>query len=285
MKVELDSNSLQDEAFRKIGGNVFNFQKIEHLLKVLIANAQTSGWAHNFQENQIARRDKIAQKTMGTLAGEFFSSTVKCSDDDEKHNRVVKEPTFSTSLNLENEFHEEKRREIEMLVNERNELIHQRLIDFNPTSIQDCQDLIAYLDSQRERQIIAYDFLKYLATIFVEYSKDMAEYMGSEEFQKEFGLLFLAQSPIVRFLIAYTQEQQKNDGWTFLSAAISRISKELPGDLEKIKNDWGYKKIIDLIRDFDFFEIKKEPLSNNTYRWLYRVVSPESLIEYNETKH
>jgi hypothetical protein len=70
-----------------------------------------------------------------------------------------------------------------------------------------------------------------------------------------------------------------------LSVAISRISKELPGDLEKIKNDWGYKNIIDLIRDFDFFEIKKEPLSNNTYRWLYRVVSPECLIEYNETKH
>jgi hypothetical protein len=186
MKVELEINSLQDEAFRKIGRNVFNFQKIEHLLKVLISNTQTSGWAYNLQENQIARRDKIAQKTMGTLAGEFFSSTVKCSDDDEKQNRVVKEPTFSTSLNLENEFHEEKRREIEMLVNERNELIHQRLIDFNPTSIQDCQDLIAYLDSQRERQIIAYDFLKYLATIFAEMSKDMAEHMGSEEFQKEF---------------------------------------------------------------------------------------------------
>jgi hypothetical protein len=46
--------------------------------------------------------------------------------------------------------------------------------------------LIAYLDSQRERQIIAYDFLKYLATIFAEMSKDMAEHMGSEEFQKEF---------------------------------------------------------------------------------------------------
>lgn len=276
MELEPDINNLRDEAFRKIGRNVFTFQKIEHLLKGLIANTQASGWAHNIESNQIARRNKIAKKTMGMLKEELFSSTVKCSDDSEVENVDVMEPTFSISFNLENEFHEEKRREIEMLVNERNELIHHRLISFNPAIIEDCQDLIEYLDSQKERQIIAYDFLKSLATVFAESCKEMAEQMNSEEFQKEFELYFLAQSPIVLFLINYTQERKRNDGWTYLSAATSRICKEHPEDLEKIKNSWGYKNLSYLIQDFDFFELKQEPLGNGSYRWLYRI-SPKYL--------
>jgi len=277
MEIETDINSLRDEAFRKIGRNVFNFQKIEHLLKVLITSTQIFGTTDSIENNLIERRNEIFRKPLGLLAGDFFSNTVKSNSDvNEKQYQDVKEPKFLISMRLENEFHQDKRNEIKLLINERNVLIHQRLSSFNPCIIQDCQDLITYLDDQRERQLIAYDFLESIASKLMEFMNGLNQLSTNEEFLNEISLHFLAQSPVIQLLIRYAQEQQKNNDWADLSAAGNKIRQELPGDLEKIKNGWGFKKLPDLIRAFDFFELKQEPLTNDDYRWLYRIIHQES---------
>lgn len=284
MESEQDINSLRDEVFRKIGRNVFNFHQIERLLKVLIASADLSGWADNLQTNLELKRAKVAKQTMGNLVGELFGSTIRSLEETEDRDENIQEPRLSFSFSVDVEFYESKQRELALLVADRNELIHHKLGEFKPDSQESCQEFIEYLDSQRERQIKEYDFLKALALNLSETMAESAECMKSEEFMKEYCLFFLAHSPIVQFLILFAQEKPRPDGWTYLSAAISKICKELPEDLEKIKNGWGYKKLSDLIQDFDFFELKQEPLANGGCRWLYRV-SPECVVECNETQH
>lgn len=273
MESEQDINSLQDEVFRKIGRNVFNFQQIERLLKVLIANSKISGWAKNVQKNQELRHEKVAKQTMGNLVGELFCSTLRSSEEIEDQTNPIQEPCLSITFQLGAEFYESKQRKLALLVAERNELIHQKLGEFKPDSQGSCQELIEYLDSQRERQVNEYNFLKALVSNLVETSAESAEYMKTKEFTKDFELFCLAKSPVVQLLINFSQEKQRPDGWTYLTAAIEKIRKELPEDLKKLKNGWGYKKLSDLVSEFEFFEIRQEKLANSNYRLLYRIKS------------
>jgi len=52
MESEQDLIKIRDEVFRKIGRNLLNFQKIEQMLKYLIANGRMSGYMSDIVEKR-----------------------------------------------------------------------------------------------------------------------------------------------------------------------------------------------------------------------------------------
>jgi len=59
------------EVQRKIGRNLLHFQKLEYLLKYIVANGQYSGFISDLQKNISSKRELVNKLTMGQLIGEL----------------------------------------------------------------------------------------------------------------------------------------------------------------------------------------------------------------------
>ena len=203
MESEPDLIKMRDEVFRKIGRNLLNFQKIEQLLKLLIANGRVSG--HMSETKEILERQAAAvhKQTMGNLVGKFVDNTLLGHEESSQTPFEPKEPYFSLSFNVnaDADFYESKKQALKSLVEDRNDLIHHLLPRFNPESIESCSETEQYLDQQREKLIPEYDYLKSLLVGLKESIDQYTDFLDSEEGIKQILLPFLQQSPLVTLLL------------------------------------------------------------------------------------
>jgi len=92
MESELDLKKIQDEVFRKIGKNILNFQKIEGMLKYIIANSYVEGYRSEIEENHKKQSALINKQTMGQLTGKFLGNTlIKSGDSNQAPNEQEQE--------------------------------------------------------------------------------------------------------------------------------------------------------------------------------------------------
>jgi hypothetical protein len=272
MNTDQDLSAIRDEVFQKIGRNLVNFQKIELMLKHLIANGAVSGYMSELKQIQEKKLEGVKKKTLGTLVGEFVETTFQSGDSSPEPTAELNEPyfSFSFSVGADADFYESKKRELKSLVDDRNDLIHHLLPRFNPESIDSCLEIRDYLDQQRERLIPEYEYLKSVIESLEEGRMASAAYLASEEGQKDFEISFLRQSSIVQLLLNVSVQKPRHDGWTFLTTAIQQIRQILPGEMEQLNSRWGYQSLPDLMKASGYFDITKEELSNGGYRWVYR---------------
>jgi hypothetical protein len=272
MNTDQDLSAVRDEVFQKIGRNLFNFQKIELMLKNLIANGQVSGYMSEFPKNHEKKVTDTKKKTLGALVGEFVETTFQSTNISPEPTAERTEPymSFSFSVEADADFYESKKRELKLLVNDRNDLIHHLLPRFNPESLESCLKIRDYLDRQRERLIPEYEYLKSVIESLEEIRKAHAAFLSSDEGKKAFELGFLQQSSIVQLLLNISVQKPRPDGWTFLSVAIQQIRQILPGEMEQLEKRWGYQTLPDLMEASKYFDLTKEELNNGGYRWVYR---------------
>jgi hypothetical protein len=273
MEQEPELISLRDEVFRKIGRNLLNFQKIELMLKHLLTNGPISGHLSELTQIREKRANKIRQKTMGSLVGEFVENTFLPSTKSATPTRL-KEPylSFSFSVEADADRYENIKQELKSLVDDRNDLTHHFLTRFNPESLESCLEANNYLDQQRERLLPQYDHLKSLIQALDEAMKAHVDYLNSEEGQKEFERQFLLQSSLVQLLLHVSVQNPRVDGWTYLSVAISQIRQILPGEMEQLERRWGYRNLADLMQASELFDIRKEAVADGGYRLVYRAI-------------
>jgi hypothetical protein len=272
MELQKDLIAARDEVFRKIGRNLLNFQKIEHMLKYLIANGKMSGHLSEIKESQERRASAVTRQMMGNLVSQFIENTFQKDEDSYEEPHEVKEPSISLSFTIsaDTDFYESKRQSLKSLVDERNNFIHHLLPRFNPDCIESCLEIEQYLDQQRERLIPEYDFLKSIIDNFQEAIKAHIEYFSSEEGIRQFELAFLQQSPLVGLLLNVSFHQSRSDGWTLLNVAGQQIRQTLPGEMERVKSKWGYKTLKELVLASELFEILEEPTEKGGIRVFYR---------------
>lgn len=268
MEQEPDINTIRDEVFRQIGRNVVNFQKIEQMLKHLIVRGNLSGYKSELSQLLESRKSLANKKTLDTLVGEFVENTFDKSSESSVPDAKPKDPymSFSFFVEADSEFYEEKRLELKLLVEERNELIHQLLPKFNQDSLESCLELNDYLDRQRERQIKEFNYLKSLGESLIEF----ADFLSSDQGKKELMLSMLQQSQIVRLLLEISIQKPRKDGWTYLSSAVQQIHQLLPGEIAHLEERWGYKKLTDLMQASGCFDIKQEAIGSGHLRVIYR---------------
>lgn len=272
MHKDQDLSAIRDEVFQKIGRNLVNFQRIELMLKHLIANGQVSGHMSEFKKNQEKKIEGVKKKTLGTLVGEFVETSFQPSDTSPEPTAKLKEPyiSFSFSVEADADFYESKKRELKSLVDDRNDLIHHLLPRFNTESIDSCLEIRDYLDQQRERLIPEYEYLQSTIESLEEIKKVQAAFFSSDEGKKAIKIGLLQQSSIVQLLLNVSVQKPRSDGWTFLSVAIQQIRQILPDEMEQLANRRGYQTLPDLMEASEYFDITKENLNHGNYRWVYR---------------
>jgi hypothetical protein len=135
-------------------------------------------------ERSIRKRTKaIKRLPMGHLV-DNLSKTLQ-SDETDKGRTADSENGFGieVSLSVDDEgFTSELSQALKGIVRERNDLIHKRLIRFDPNSVESCRDLVRELDGQRARIKPQFEALSAICLNLKHYFKQLKDYSDSESF-------------------------------------------------------------------------------------------------------
>jgi hypothetical protein len=161
----------RDEALRKVGRNVVNFQKVETCLKYLIAVSDVQTTKDGLSAEHKRRTAKNQRLPFGHLFETFYQTIYGATP-------VAIAPSNGTHISMSTSFRVEadvatvkrQKRTLSALVAERNRLIHRDLSGFDHNSISSCRDLVAMLDEQNFRVLSQ---LEELATLIAEFKAHM----------------------------------------------------------------------------------------------------------------
>ena len=179
---------IKNEVMRKIGRNVLLYQQVEHILKYLVSNGRISGDVSTMKSRHESRKSSVAKKTMGTVAGDFFTEIYgeEKSFDSLPENPSAVHLSISFRIETEEKHFELRRDAIASLVADRNALIHYLIPKLNTESIDSWLETDRDLDLQREKILPELEYLQTVAKQFSDMRKDLGEYLLSAEGKKHF---------------------------------------------------------------------------------------------------
>ncbi len=138
-------------AMQKVGRNLYNYQKLEALLKQLAGLGSITSKLDQLKDAIEARNDKVSKMTLGAVVGEvgrlMFESEHPTDEQLEMYDIV-----FGYAIKLgDSQERKTFQAELKGVVDTRNSLVHGLLPHFTPESIESCRQLSKRLDEEREQ--------------------------------------------------------------------------------------------------------------------------------------
>ena len=89
------ADATRNEAFRRIGRNLYIFQLIEAALKHLVVYSSFEGHPHDLTRVMAQKAKKVRKKSMGDLVQLFSDSVFKCDGAEFARSEPASSPRFS----------------------------------------------------------------------------------------------------------------------------------------------------------------------------------------------
>lgn len=270
---ELALKALSDEVLRKIGRNLLLFQQIEGMLKFVLANGQVRGYASELATVRQRKAESVQTRTMGQLVGQFVDETLTDFEPEEESPDEIREAWLSFTFKVQGDsaFYETQKAQLAGLVADRNDLIHHFLPMWNPSSWDSTHAAVQYLDQQYKKALPVREHLKSVIDAMQEGLKAHADFMASEEGQRQFKLSWLQQSRLVILLGDIAMQMGRPDGWTPLSTAGQLVRLHAPEEVSVLKERYGYSNLKQLLLATGVFDVSDEPTSKGGLRTVYRI--------------
>ncbi|SEN73718.1 hypothetical protein SAMN05216404_106235 [Nitrosospira multiformis] len=263
---------LSDEVLRKIGRNVLLFQQIERLLKFVVTNHRADGTTIDFVERHQKRAGKIQARTMGELIKQYGGEVSHAGELTKEQKEVTQAwMSYTFTIASNNDFMESQRSDLELMVRERNDLVHHFLPRWHPDSLEHMTAASAYLDQQYEKVLPMFEHLKSVAKSMQQAQETLAAFLASNEGERLLELDWLQNSPLVALLREVATQKARPDGWTNLADAgrLARIHESDEG--AHMKERYGHSTLKRLLIASELFDVLDESLPNGGFRTLYRV--------------
>lgn len=261
-----------DEVLRRIGRNVVNFQHVEHLLKRLTVGTVPSGPISKMAARLEKHVATVNTSTMGLLAGRLTDTVLK-SPAEKSTPDEIDEPWFGIRFGIETdaELVDRNKREMQFLVESRNDLIHNFLPRWHSSVGGDTAGAIEYLDAQMAETMRIMDRLKAWVKSMDESRRVGAALLASPELDRQFELVWLRSSRLVVMLGDIATRSARPDGWMLLSTAGSLIRRDAPDELLDLKKRFGLPGLKAVLRATEMFDVMDEKLPNGATRAVYRL--------------
>lgn len=174
----------RNEAFRRLGRNLYLIQLIEHQLKHLVVHTAIDGHADELAKKRATKAKRVRKASMGTLTSQFTSIVFS---DNEQQLAEPDDPTkawfsFKFRIAADEQFVQQRKKEIRQLVRERNRLIHTVAADIRPDDTDKWIGLGVYLDEQRGELVAEHEKLRLLIKDLAEMAKQSAQAIELELF-------------------------------------------------------------------------------------------------------
>ena len=304
MDTELEKH--KNVVYQKIGRNVILFQKIELILKYLAATGQVSGYAREIQTIIEQQTATINKQTMGQVVGQFVENTYTQTDDRINEPEELKDIWLSFNFKIQGEdVYKQRKKALQTVIAERNELIHHFVPKWAWNSIDDFREAEQYLvkrthkaapphdavapdsaegrsqvnrvDRQYDKTMPEFENLRTIWEHLQEKKKVLMAFILSDEYKQELQMFELRQSQPILLLGRISRQHARADGWTVLSTAAQRLRQNVPGEVNILKRQYGYKTLKDMMVATGLFDLCEETTKKGGSRLLYRVKSEFSL--------
>ncbi len=250
------------------------FQHLEHLLKYLVANSSISGYVSELMSQEEKRRATINKQTMGQLIGQYIEiSNPEPREVLEEPKNLKQEQFIWLKYGLgDSTYYDTKKKALAKIVDDRNELIHHILPQFDPTSIESCAQIEKKLNEQRDNIVRQIDDLKLEIDALQESVKLMGSFLNSPVGRKELERVeaFSKRSSLIWLLTDIAEQTARPDGWTSIDRAGYLIKQRVPEEIASLKEFFGYTSLKAFILDAKIFNVYEEPTNNGSIRILYR---------------
>jgi hypothetical protein len=171
---EIATVEVREEALKKIGRNVVNFQKMEAMLKFLNTLQGLSGSAKDLQKAAATAKRSKLRKPFGPLADEFLKSAYSSNAAAASGAADDVSVSFSFRIEADSVLAAERKKALRSVVRERNQLIHKWLASFDPNSHESCVTLGKALDDQHNRIRPEFEALSALVSATREHVQSLA---------------------------------------------------------------------------------------------------------------
>lgn len=262
---------LVKEVQRKIGRNIILFQKLESLLKYLVANGQYCLSLIEF-ENHLSERQSIVNKqTMGVLVGQFVERNNPARDEYSFGPNELEVPSVLMDFRIEmdKDQYQERKELFAKLVSERNELVHHLLPKLD-SSIENAKKLEKDLDKQAEQLRTQIKDIQFEIDCLKDNQKIICDEIVADK-DKELLLSLLRDEPLVLLLADIAIKMAREDGWALMGKAGQLVKQYAPDELALLHEGSDYKSLKSLMLKTEIFEFKEEQTDNGGLRALFRL--------------
>ncbi len=281
-----DLDDLRNEVLRKIGRNVVLFQQFEVMLKLLVTNGNFSGYVCDLEAIKDQQKAKVMRHTLGQVAGQFLENTHRKYQETEIRYPELQEKmmhmSFSFKIQSNEELYLQTKTNLAKIVQERNDLTHQFILNFNLNSIESLLKAEQYLDAQREALLPEHQNVKQYLKVLDEGTKEIAKLIVSGEADRLWKLDELRQEYVVKLLGRIIDVVKRNDGWALLTHAGQLLHQNAPDKLKEAKKKYQCRTLKDLILKTEIFDLKDERTPNGGKRAIYRLKDEWNLELHSE---
>ncbi len=227
----------QREVQRKLGRNLLRIQQLEVLMKALVTESVIEGHSGGLHELQDKRKQEVAGKTLGQVAGDltagYLSPPVQEEDQQEDRPGDLTQIWMRTSFRIQTsgEDYLHTKQKLAELVELRNDLVHHFIENHDIWSVDGCARAAEYLDECFRLIDERFEELRNIAQHHQEAMSQMASFIQSDNFRDFImhgilpggaGVIWVS-STIVN-LLRNAERALAEDGWTSLAKAIDYIT-------------------------------------------------------------
>lgn len=276
VETSLRHDSAKDEVLCKIGRNLMLFQQMEGLLKTIVGIGTNSGYCNEFRQLQKERLAAVSKKTMGQLIGEVVQThfTDEVPNYEKPQDLSEAWVSFRYQVGADPAFHERRKKALDDIVTERNELVHHLLPRWNIASLESTQEVAAYLDGQRYKALAEFEELRAMTKALESAVQALGTFLASDEFAARAECEWLRQSQLVTLLERILEQHADSDGCVLLNVAGELLRQQAPGDYAEMGKRYGFKSLKKLILEVGLFELIQKPTERGGTRISYRRKTP-----------
>ena len=182
------------QVFEQIGRNLLRFQKLELMLKTIVAGSRISLTAGKSPATYERRTPEIHNKTLGLVSGQFFKEVASNQPSRDGHPAFFEDPSvpedrlhisIAFTAHFSPEEHVAWKRSIQALVIERNELVHKSLLYMELETLSGCQKALATLEEQKARVLAEIEKLKRIIEGMEELKEFLRTHLTDKALLKE----------------------------------------------------------------------------------------------------
>jgi hypothetical protein len=174
-------DTARDELYGRIGRNVVYFQKLEILLKFLVAYGNFEGPVEQISDVYTKRIETVRRLTLGSLIEPFIKQIYTKAENRQLQLENLHKAWISLAFVVDSDDStvEKKKAALQELVSERNKLVHQMLADPDLDSVESCIRLGQFLDDQYKVVKAEHDILKEMVETMQSGRKEIANRLVS----------------------------------------------------------------------------------------------------------
>jgi len=254
---------LQQRVYQLFGYHSLNFQyfelKIKAVLKIIKLTSIT-----NLDDTQSIKHINTNNQTLGGLNTNIFRFLFREHKDSTESSELYNPNFQKARIDFEFNYtmcHCNRNKLInhfDNFVQDRNYLIHHFLNDFPLNDETSCKAAIKFLSDLENKHS---SFKKDLDFYLSETRNSIKKFFNEMDKPSGRVMMFFPFDEIYQEIEILLDNYQKKEGWIPLTTVISHIVSKYPSVNQKIKNEYGFKNINDLILNSGLFLLKIEPTS------------------------